>query len=223
VLDAQHDNVKYHQGPGAQEKTLAGKTGDAFDKGVDTLESHLNGALAGDAAKRLENTGILEIQNFYSDPKNLGVPLDIIGYSRGAFEALKLADEAAIGILNLATKNTRGGLVKFTREQIPLNFVGLISPVGMMGVVPPGSSSDSSVGGDTDWPDSLMNEWTYFYQALDGSPNNWPYMQTKVKMNGPTQDLSSKPWEDNHHTIGVDGKVLDQMLAAMKLAKLPLK
>lgn len=85
----------------------------------------------------IERWALTTVEDFYlKDPSNANVPLDVIGYSRGAAEAIKLVQDLSNGVVPLGKKQTVQGKDgaaptnrAFDPKSIQLRFVGLISPV----------------------------------------------------------------------------------------------
>lgn len=209
-------NRKYHQGVGAQDKQYADLTGDALDKAHFKYEHVKKGIFGNDEANSLADTGLQEVQEFYKDPQNRGVPLDLIGYSRGAFEAVKLANLLANGVPDPSSKTTdkNSKQVTYTRYwHPPMRYVGLVSPVAQMLPNP----------NPNDWPSSLPSGWAYMYQALDNKPNDLIYTQTTITRAAGTAGAPDEQTQDDHHKIGLDAQVLDHMIAAANTAHVPTK
>jgi len=91
------------------------------------------------------------------------VPLDIIGWSRGAFESVKLANLVSKGLSDGASKRPNHNVHPWIR------FVGLISPVGMMGPFQGAA-----------WETSLPLGVGYLAQALDNQPSSWIFPETTM-------------------------------------------
>ncbi|HZL37064.1 MAG TPA: Ig-like domain-containing protein, partial [Tepidisphaeraceae bacterium] len=176
----------------------------------------------GDAeAMVFERDALREVQTFYSDPKNIHIPLDVIGYSRGAFEAVKLInnvfnDGTGIGdlrykrttrTLGIPTGTTYDG--HYLHPQV--RFVGLISPVmGPMRV-------------PFLWSESLPPGVTSMYQALDNFPNDDFLPQVTMTRSAGTGGDPDIQYPLAHTVIGKDPKVEADMVAAAKGVGVQLK
>ncbi|MDB5357129.1 MAG: repeat-containing protein, partial [Phycisphaerales bacterium] len=204
-------NVDYHRG-----------VGNALDHKV---VGHLFlGAFGAAEANAFVNAAYDSLATFYTDPNNRGIPVDIIGYSRGAYEAAWLAHRIQEdGIPDLNTKKTV--LVWVTaehgqRKQVPkvtyqyvhpqIRWVGLVSPVNQMGPL-------------TNWPSTLPPGVVNCFEALDNDPNNIIYLQIPITCATGTNLDQPAPYPEGHPQIGIDPKVLNDMISDAKKAGVPVK
>ncbi len=192
-----------------------------YYRGVGNVQQHkigghyFHGAFGGPEAKAIVHESLDDLAAFYQDPTHWNIPVDIIGYSRGAFEAVKLGNFLNEGIPQWSTKYTASGafglsITKY-RNYIPihLRFVGLISPVSQMG---PGQTSY--------WPTVVPECTGYLAQALDNNPSSGLYPQTTVTAPVGTQhDEHTFPYD--HPTIGVKQDVLNYLIQQAAIVGAP--
>jgi hypothetical protein len=151
--------------------------------------------------------------SFYKDPSHAFIPVDIIGYSRGAFVAANLANRITsrgITILRTLEVPYRTGFrqVKVYDTIHPwVRFVGLISPVKQMG---PFSGN---------WPTKLPAGVGATYEALDNVPSGI-YLQTPITAADGTDPGIT--YDDDHPSIGVDPLVLTDLETAARAAGVPI-
>jgi hypothetical protein len=165
-------------------------------------------------ALKFEQEALDDVFTFYTrNPQNQDIPLDIIGYSRGAMEAVKLVNDLhTFGIPDISKPLPPVNGKKEYQSFKPLvRFVGLVSPV--MGL--------PEIQGA--WPDSLPKGVQYFFEALDKDPNNPILLQHPIAI-----DPSTKTWPtfspgDGHIKIGHDPIVLNKLIAAAEAAGAPVK
>jgi len=170
------------------------------------LVSLWSGAFGGAEANCQVDHMFQRIRLFYSNPQNRGIPLDLIGYSRGSFAAVKLAN-----IIYQNGIQVPSGKPSQTQKFFPwIRFVGLLSPVNQMG---PLAGS---------WPTALPPHVGYMYEALDNTPNDLIFKQTTLSAASgtPFNEVSFVPY--NHPTIGVMWDVLDQLEAEARSAGVPI-
>jgi hypothetical protein len=216
---------------------LPGKLGSKnYYPGTGNMQEHklpghlLWGMLGGPAAGAYVGRAMQALEAFYSDPLHRQIPVDIVGFSRGAFEATKLANLITQGIPDISkpavttwttTTDQKGHLVRVPHSIRPLifpwiRFVGIVSPVGQMGL-----------GQGLFWPTSLPSNVGSFAQALDGTPGEWPYLQTPITITGQTPDTITYDGQNgnplyNHETIGVVEEVLSWLELQAIWAGVPL-
>lgn len=168
----------------------------------------------GDAeALKLEGAALADVATFYNEgPNQQHIPLDVVGYSRGAMEAVKLVNDlSSIGVPDASKpKETINGKAQFPVFHPIVRFVGLISPV--MG--------PNEVAGV--WPRSLPAGVGYLYEALDNLPND-PFLpqHTITKAVG-TQGPAPQTFPMGHIEIGHDQGVRKTLVAQAKNAGAPV-
>jgi len=196
--------------------------GDHYYRGVGNAQQHKIGGqyihvvIGGPEAATIVHEGLDDLAVFYQDPTHWNIPVDVIGYSRGAFEAVKLANFLADGIPQWSTKYTARGafglpITKYKHYiQIHLRFVGLISPVGQMGL-----------GQGNYWPTGVPDCTDYLAQALDNNPSSGLYPQTTMAAPVGTQhDETTFPYD--HPAIGVRQDVLNYLIQKGTAAGAPV-
>jgi len=154
------------------------------------------------------------VEDFYKDPEHTGVLLDTVGYSRGAYEAVRLVNNVINGgtgipdlnykrttrILGIPTGTTYDG--HYLHPQV--RFVALISPVMGALALP------------FVWSTSLPSGVKWMYQALDDDPNDQFLPQATVTRGDGTAGAPDLGYLDGHRAIGKDPKVFADMVAAAK-------
>jgi hypothetical protein len=168
----------------------------------------------GDAeALKLEREAMDNVQTFYNqDVTHQDIPLDVIGYSRGAMEAVKLVNDlSSIGVPNIfKPKQTINGKAQFTPFYPAVRFVGLISPV--MG--------PNEVAGV--WPRSLPAGVGYLYEALDNFPLDPFLPQHTITKAAKTSGPAPQTFQLGHIDIGHDPGVLATLIAEARAAGAPV-
>jgi hypothetical protein len=94
---------------------------------------------------------------------------------------------------------------------VNVRFVGLISPVGQMGL-----------GQELYWPTVLAPGAGYLVQALDDEPNSFLYPQTTMQGSPGTTVVTPKQFNFSHPDIGVEKDVLDYLVAQAQKAGVPV-
>ena len=192
-------------------KTYFRGVGNAADHGL--VGQLLHGAFGLEASQFVESAeGVLE--QFYAAAANRSVPVDIVGYSRAAFEAVALANWIATkGIPDLTggktvtvwnTKNTLSTTrTLYTKPPIhpKLRFLGLISPVGEIGL--PLTSLNLGT-----WPTSAPASVANMIQILDNQPNDPIFIQTTIESDG-VGDYYGPILPYSHPAIGVESETLE--------------
>jgi hypothetical protein len=189
-----------------------------YNYGVGNTQRHpelfdhlINGAIGGPDAGAILQIGWNKLVNFYQDASTWGAPVDTIGWSRGAFEAIMLAWDVTAGIPNLATKVTRGGNVTYHYiPPIPIRFVGLISPVGQMGP-----------GQEAFWRTTLPAGVKYFAEAGDIRPLHPIYPESVINAApGTTPAFQQFPY--SHGYMGYEWPVLHYLETQARIAGVPV-
>ena len=115
----------YERGTATPQYKTTTAVGAAIKK-VFTLEDlALNGVP--EMIQRVDDA-IRQIQAFYKVPAHATVPLDVIGYSRGAIEADILL-HYLLQTDDVSVENAEGTQMSFRNARIPVRFVGLVAPV----------------------------------------------------------------------------------------------
>ena len=108
-------------------------------------------------AKEFVTQALSDVKGYYSVEAHRGVPLDIVGYSRGAMEAVKLANQIEALTVKITGPDHKTKEAAFTSVS-RIRFVGLIAPV----LGPPGAVLGAQ------WDDSLPDGIAGAYQGLAG-------------------------------------------------------
>ena len=171
-------------------------------------------------AKAIVRTALRDLIQFYQVPSNRTVPVDMIGWSRGSFESVKLANLIASGAVHFFEKK-RTALGQSGRPESVyadpvtlrpwVRYVGLISPVGQMG---PEAGSY--------WPTSLPGGVHYMYQALDNRPEDLIYWETTMTAAVGTVVSQPPRYPFSHSEIGYAQQVLTDMENAGIAAGAPI-
>ena len=163
------------------------------------------------------------LHDYFQLPRHRTTPVDIIGYSRGAFGAVRLANLLSKGVedeskkqrINL--KNAKGHdygtrVIYDPANNIPVTvrFVGLISAVNQMGP------------NINDWPTSLPPGVQYLYQAHDNSPGSFLFPETDITTAAGTQSYGVSFVNYDHPSIGVQAPVLEDMVAHAQAVGVPV-
>jgi hypothetical protein len=169
---------------------------------------HLAGRLyfldQGDAeARKFEQEAMTDVSTFYNQNiQNQDIPLDVVGYSRGAMAAVKLVNDlSSKGVPNtFKPKQTIGGKLQFPTFNPNVRFVGLVSPVMGPNQIP------------FVWPKSLPAGVGLMFQALDNFPGD-PFLvqHTITRAKGTGGD--DQTFQLGHIDIGHDQGVLKNLIA----------
>jgi hypothetical protein len=192
----------------------------------------LNGAFGIDAGIAIQQE-LTALGTFYANPANVAnIPIDVVGYSRGCMQAVLLANIIATygiavpGSGRLVPVMTAGQCWRKRRIDVvyvhpKIRFVGLISPVSMMGfdailsLVP--GNPQTFLG----WPTSLPGSVASVTQILDGFPSQWPFIQKPISLDpGTSSSTVQTPYD--HPTIGIMPDVLGSLLNAANAANAPV-
>ncbi|MDB5353648.1 MAG: hypothetical protein JWN24_101 [Phycisphaerales bacterium] len=165
------------------------------------------------------------IEAYYSNPKHENVPLDLVGYSRGAMEVVWIIDRLETDqkiVLKGGSKDDKKSFFDLSR----VRFVGLIAPV----LGPKGTKDNPT------WPTSVPDGVEAAYQALAGKDiGNTPAgtlkeialahlaVQTEIDISKCKLKLTEKFNEDDHITISKDDHVLTNMKTQAKKAGVEFK
>jgi len=175
-----------------------------------------------------EKRGLQAVADFYQNPQNRATPLDVVGYSRGAVEAVKLINDL-IGT-PAKDKNTKvtqhgaGGPVnQYKALNIHVRFVGLISPV--MGPF----AEDKTQKGilPVVWTYDLPGGVDWLYQALDKDEDDAkklfgnPVLTQHVVTRAQGTKGDDHTYKEGHIKVGHDPQVLTDMTNEAKAAGAP--
>ena len=202
----------YHEGVGVRLVQLNPLTWPNIIPGI------ASGAVGGPEASAQVTSALDKIEKFYANPVNHGVPIDLIGWSRGAFEAAKLANLIASGIPDLSRPVTIKGRQTYPYKFSPLiRFVGLISPVRKMG---------KWIGNWGEWPTVLPAGIKSVWEAGDNAPNDVIFTETRITAAAGTAYYFHQ-YPHPHPFIGYwqpfnAPEVYDAMVAAASAAGAPI-
>jgi hypothetical protein len=190
--------------------------------GGDPLET----AFAFGAAQAVENE-YMKLANFYQSDKNRRtVPLDIVGYSRGCYQAAALA--AVInddGIPDLTSYDYgQQHWEKLPGPAPKVRFLGLDSPVGQFGGDPFITVLTLGlIAMNLGWPSSIPPNVQTAIQLSDNNPNDPIYRQQLLSLLGSSASGLVIPMpEDKHGQIGQDPAALEKLLAAARQCNVPV-
>jgi hypothetical protein len=204
----------------------AGAGGKVYEAGLGTgggLPGKLLGGGLGLGAGGVVGDAYSKIVAYYQDPavRAANEPIDIIGYSRGAFSAMSLASQIAsdgVPINSTATyKVDDKGHKKLAHcdfFQPKIRFIGLLSPVGEMGVpftkINPGFPSQVPAGTQV------------LAQALDSDGDSFLYPQS-VMTAPKSVPTTQQVFPDNHPQIGGNLNALAWLIAQAQKVGVPVK
>ncbi len=205
-----------------------------FGDNPDIVRMAVFGATGLDAPTKIKNA-VERLVEFYRNPSHLNIPLDIVGYSRGAFSAVQLAALVSQGLedkqqfLRFENKpvqtgtNAHGVMSRvpvYKRIQIPMRFLGLISPVAQFGLDAfPNFITAGGINLHIGWPTKVPSAVRHVVQLLDNQPNHRIFPQTKMAVDPATDyfdspaDLPNENFFDHglfdggHPSIGVNKAV----------------
>jgi len=210
-----------------------------YPDGIDQLTE---GAFALDAMRNVA-AGLLYLGGRYkaltaSDPDAVQhVPVDLVGYSRGAMQAVKLADvisqdgvpdpdSAYQQRVQQFIGNDPHGNPMYTYYWVTayhnyfhpkIRFVGLISPVYMTGLIDPILATVTFGALETNWGwDTSLPAEAHVVVLHDQDPNqNDPprYEQDITQVNGEVLNSGPYPWDHGH--MGLHHEVLDDLLEVL--------
>jgi hypothetical protein len=163
-----------------------------------------------------------DVNTFYSeDPtkQHQDDVLDVVGYSRGAMEAVQVVNDLLTqGLPDLGLDVTRDGHVVTDFEapwQPIIRFVGLISPFH--------APKDTAKNGE--WPENLPASVGPVFIASAKTPVAGAVMiNEKIITKGPNeQPVQVTPYQLSHTQVGHDPTVLRDLFAAARNAKVIFK
>lgn len=169
------------------------------------LEHAVNGAFAVDAGKRIGDAYDRTMQFYQDEDHRKKIPLDIIGYSRGSFQAMKFVTMLAdSGLTNLSDRGTSSA--------IKVRFMGLISPVGQFGADPllhllTLGAFEFNFGWPTDVPINVL----HYVEARDNNPGDLTFPENHMNFGGST-DGDHQTFNGDHGQVGHAGGVGKQVL-----------
>jgi VCBS repeat-containing protein len=185
------------------------------DDNPNALVRYWNVAFGDGAARAYEWSALFHVASYFA--QHPGEPLDVIGYSRGAFEATLLLKDLSTNsarfkeVVKTMYPNKKGLAFPTTAR-----FVGLVAPVS-------GALGDSFI---EKWPTSVPGGVKGMYEGLAGkvfATENPILKQIPVtKPDGPPPDEKTYPL-DGHTTIQFDPQVLPDMETDAKLVGVKFK
>ena len=185
-----------------------------YEPGVGTHQNILaklfNG-LTGFEAGFIVDNARRKIQTFYQ-AGHRDVPVDVIGYSRGSFQAVKFANwlvEDGFKVPDLDPKH-QGKTITFHPR---VRYIGVISPVGQMGEL--GTKLDFG------WEKSLPSGVASAFVAWDNSPGRLDYPETHIDITRAAQ-YSSQQFDSTHEEIGYKESVMNALLFSASVAGVPI-
>lgn len=209
-----------------------------YFRGVGNLQDHPTGLLVADEGDLFQGAfGFEAISKVIAQYNNLidfyqtedhrkHVPLDLIGYSRGAYQAMKLAEWVGkFGIPN----NSAGGTP--FQDKIAIRFMGLVSPVGQMGAEPVlhkltlGWLPPLNLG----WPTVVPKNVKHFLQIVVDAAHatNSDNVQTTMTIPNldPAPGISYETHvynDESHGDLGEDPKALREMIHTARVYNVPV-
>ena len=230
-----------------------------YERGVGNVVDHpgtsglpsrlLQGAFGFEADKKAYDVYNAIVSFYQVEYNRKHVPLDIIGYSRGAFSAMKLVDIIARkGIPDLSKiqvieeevplgyDHSNHRMLTRTREVMvapffserPIRFLGLVSPVGqMVGTPPLRVATFGWWNTNFGWPTTVPSGVRHVTQLLDDAPDSLIYPETTMtyppgnSWDPPVRADGNNPDLD-HGAIGVNLWTWDQLMDASRGVNVPV-
>ncbi|QDT07270.1 putative deoxyribonuclease RhsB [Rubripirellula lacrimiformis] len=161
-----------------------------YYEGVGVRSTDLFGAAFGEGAKKIIYSAVNDVKRHFDNNPNAERVIDVIGFSRGAAEAVDFTNE----IIDYANAN-----------EILIRFVGLFDTVFAMGL-----SNDIEPGFTTTVPAGIM---TFHAMALDEHRKTF---RVKRQSTAANQELVTEVWFAGAHS-NVGGGYLDRGLSDIAL------
>lgn len=165
------------------------------------------GGLLGVGATQITSRALGDLARFYREPAHCDVPLDLVGYSRGAFQVLRL-------LHRIRSTGLRVRAESFCVMRPRIRFVGLVSPVGQMGAV----FTRLNPG----WPKTLPPGVKYAVQLLAADPEHRFFMETSLDISAAATAASPPRSAHGHAAIGWAGDVVNQLTEHAREAGVPV-
>ena len=166
----------------------------------------------GFGARGIVAGALADLGSFYRDESRRDVPVDVLGYSRGAFQAVRLTQRLAAH--GLPDRAGPGAARSFESFRPRVRFVGLISPVGQMGVV--------FTRLDPGWAKCLPAGVGYAFQVLASDPDHRLFLETKLDTSAAETSVCPPRYPHGHASIGWAGDVLAALIDHARRAGVPM-